>query len=71
MKIILHSTEEFNLTRNQIRLLRALANEGATYLHDKMADLADKTPGIYDSGEGQYAISDRGWRILFELDKKK
>lgn len=71
MKIVLHSTEEFNLTPSQIRLLRVLAKDGPTYLHDKMADLADKTPGIYDSGEGKYAVSQRGWRILFELDKQK
>lgn len=71
MKIILHSTEEFDLKPSQVRLI-CLLSKGSRYLHGKTQDLADNTPGIYDSGEGKYALSQRGWRIIFWLrDRKK
>lgn len=67
MKIKISWSEEFDLRPAQIRLLKLLANEGPMYLFRRTQDLADKTPGIYDSGECKYALSQRGWRILFAL----
>ncbi len=67
MKIVLHYDEEYELNENQINLIKRLA-EGDEYLHDDEANLADKTPGIYDSGEGKYSLSQRGWRILNQLN---
>lgn len=68
MKITLKSEESFNLSPSQIRLIKFLGKHGSCYLHDKTADLADNTPGIYDQGEGKYALSQRGWRILWRIE---
>lgn len=70
MKVVLRSTEEFDLRPAQLRLIRLLS-KGSRYLHGRTQDLADVTPGVYDSGEGKYALSQRGWRIIFRLREMK
>lgn len=69
-KITISETEEIELSDAQIELLKRLSNK-AEYLFDADMDLADRTPGIYDSGECKYALSQRGWRILFALGLAK
>lgn len=68
MKFSLTTTEEFDLDKKQIQLIERLA-EGPEYLFDDDMDLADKTPGIYDMGEGKYALNYKGlviWRKINE-----
>lgn len=69
MKITLHTVEEFDLSEAQIAMLRRL-NKRSEYLHGEEDDLAMDTPGIRDiNGEGRYALSEKGRRILAEIDK--
>ncbi len=68
MKIKLQITEEIDLRPSQVRLIKLLSKK-SRYLHGRTADLADKTPGICDEGEGRYRLSSRGWAIIKYLTK--
>lgn len=70
MQITIQYSETYNLSQKQIDLLKRL-NKHAEYLHNEEADLADETPGVYDTGESKYDISYRGKLILTELSKLK
>ncbi len=67
MKISVTETYEYDLTSSQIRLIKYLRKNGPVYLHGRMADTADKTPGVGDEGEGKYYLTKHGRHILINL----
>ena len=70
MKITLTTIETFDLSDKQISLLRRLSQKHGEYLFDEDMELADVTKGIVDTGEGYYEITQKGRRILVELDNQ-
>ncbi len=70
MKVTIKWEETFNLSTAQVELIKRLYNDGAEYLHDEEADLADKTPGISSNDDCKYWIDETGKRILEEMNKK-
>ena len=69
MKVVLTTVQEIEVSDSELALLRILAKRDE-YLFDYEEKIAEKSHFVYDTyGEGKYAITEIGRKLLEEIDK--